>query len=363
MPVEPGEKTDVWISGQDGYHTYRIPSILRAANGDLLAFCEGRRNGGGDAGDIDLVMKRSADGGRKWSAQKVIWDQAEDTCGNPCPVLDKSTGTLWMLGTRNPGNVHEKDVRVGKSRGTRTVWVMKSMDHGNTWSQPAEITATAKDASWDWYATGPGVGIQIDSGPHAGRLVIPCDHSYRTSDNGSGHGSHAIYSDDHGGTWKIGGVIRPGVNECQVVELFDSRGTLLMNMRAYFGRSVRAESRSYDGGATWTAPADAPGLVEPVCQGSIVRWENAAGRAPGALLFSNPADPKKRLKLTVRASFDHAETWPHKLLLHAGPSAYSSLIALAPDEAACLYECGENGAYERITFARFAASVLFSPCQ
>ena len=40
-------------------------------------------------------------------------------------------------------------------------------------------------------------------------------------------------------------------------------------------------------------------------------------------------------------------------MLHAGPSAYSSLVALDATTAACLYENGEKKPYERITFARF----------
>src|SRR5262245_25307190 len=91
------EQVDVFTSGEDGYHTYRIPAVIRAANGTLLAFCEGRKTGGGDSGNIDLLLKRSSDGGRTWSRTGVVWDDADNTCGNPCPVLDESTGRLWLL--------------------------------------------------------------------------------------------------------------------------------------------------------------------------------------------------------------------------------------------------------------------------
>ena len=348
------EKCDVYVSGRDGYHTYRIPAILRAANGDVLAFAEGRKHSGSDTGDIDLVMKRSTDGGRTWSVQQVIWDDGANTCGNPCPVLDRTTGTIWLLLTHNPGPAHEKDIRANNSVGTRTVWVTHSTDHGVTWAKPIDITATTKAADWRWYATGPGIGIQIESGPHVGRLVIPCDHTFPADDGRTVQASHAIFSDDHGATWQRGASIGPDMNECQVVELHDARGTLLMDMRSYRGRSLRAQSRSADGGTTWTEPVDAPALIEPVCQASLLRWP-AASSASGRLLFSNPAAPKKRINLAVRLSADDAATWPHALVLHPGPAAYSCLVALDERTAGCLYEAGEKRPYERIVFATFTA--------
>ncbi len=344
------EQTDVFVSGRDGYHTYRIPAIIRARNGDLLAFCEGRKNGGGDSGDIDLLLKRSTDGGHTWSAQQLIWDDADNTCGNPCPVLDESTGTLWLLLTHNLGTDLERDIAARTIRGSRTVWLASSTDHGATWTNPVEITSTTKNPSWTWYATGPGIGIQIKFGPHAGRLVIPCD--YNVSDPAEPKkvikGSHVIFSDDHGKTWQLGGTIAPEMNECQVVELFDDHGTLLIDMRSYLGRSVRAQSRSTDGGVTWSAAVDAPALIEPVCQASILRDDTTK-----LLLFSNPADSKKRINLVVRASADNAKTWHDVAVLHAGPAAYSCLVALDANRAGCLYENGEKRPYERITFAHF----------
>jgi sialidase-1 len=342
------EQVDVFTSGQEGYHTYRIPAVIKAANGTLLAFCEGRKSAGGDSGDIDLLMKRSSDGGRTWTGAQVVWDDQANTCGNPCPVLDESTGTLWLLLTHNLGTDRERDIAARTAKGTRTVWVASSTDHGATWTKPVDITSSTKNPAWTWYATGPGVGIQIQNGPHKGRLVIPCDHNY-DDETEKKHlsGSHAIYSDDHGKTWQLGAPIRPRVNECQVAELFDGRGTLLMNMRSNHGRNVRAQATSTDGGATWTAPADATALIEPVCQASIIRDDKAK-----LLLFSNPA-AKTRVNMTVRASADDAKTWRDVAVLHAGPAAYSSLVALSDTEAGCLYERGDKRAYEKITFARF----------
>jgi sialidase-1 len=356
-------QTDVFVANTDGYHTYRIPSIIRARDGTLLAFAEGRRVGRGDSGDIDMLVKRSRDGGRTWSAQTVVWDDGANTCGNPCPVVDRDTGTVWLLLTHNLGTDNETQIINKKSKGTRTVWVTRSDDHGVTWAKPTEITATTKEASWGWYATGPGIGIQLERGPHAGRLVIPANHSF---DDPSGnlrggpysHRTHVIYSDDHGKTWRKGGATGANTNESQIVELAEPAGGLLLNMRSYFGRSRRTHSTSTDGGLTWTPPADHPELVEPVCQASILRHAFPERGKTGLILFSNPADPKTRVSLTVRGSVDDAKTFPTRLVLHEGPSAYSCLVSVNDTTAGCLYERGEKGPYEKITFATFNASGL-----
>lgn len=352
----------VWTSSENGYHTYRIPSVIRAKTGDLLAFCEGRVSSRSDAGDIDLLMKRSSDGGTTWSDQVIVWNDGAHTCGNPCPVIDESTGTIWLLLTHNLGTDTEDRIKRRTAGSTRTVWACSSTDHGRTWTAPKNITATTKDPLWGWYATGPGIGIQIQHGPHAGRMIIPCDHSYDVTPTGNGnpfdYGAHVIYSDDHGATWQTGGTIRPHANECQTVELADGHGGLLLNARSYFGRSLRIDSRSNDAGITWSDPTDAADLVEPVCQASLIRHRWPTSDTPGLLLFSNPADPKQRVRLTVRSSSDDGKHWQAAHILHEGPSAYSSLVSLGESEAGCLFEAGTKSAYESIRFVRFPVSGL-----
>lgn len=342
------ESQDVFVSGQGGYHTYRIPAVIRTARGTLLAFCEGRKDNARDAGRIDLVLRRSDDGGATWSATQVVWADGANTCGNPCPVVDASTGTIWLLASHNPGPAKESDIRSNAVRNGRTAWVLHSTDDGRTWSPATDITADVKLPDWRWYATGPGVGIQLQAGTHAGRLVIPCDYSTATNVGGS----HVIYSDDHGAHWRIGGTVEPHMNECQVAELADGQGTLLLSMRSAVPQHQRAEAFSPDGGATWTAARYLPDLPDPVCQASIL----SAG--DHRLLFSNPADAKKRRNLAVHASLDGGKTWPRELVLHAGPAAYSCLVALDATHAACLYENGDKNPYERITFARFEVAAI-----
>ncbi len=349
--------SEVFVSGKDGYHTYRIPAMVVTTNKTVLAFCEGRKNSGADSGDIDLVLKRSTDGGATWSPQQLIWSDNTNTCGNPTPVVDQNTGVIWLLMTWNSGADKEDKINYREARDTRRVFVSHSADDGLTWSPPEEITASVKKPEWGWYATGPGNGIQLSRGKYRGRLVIPANHStsaLRTNSATVPTFSHVIYSDDHGKTWHLGGNEEEKTNESAVAELSD--GSLLHNMRSYHKQNRRAVATSKDGGMTWSPVRLDQTLIEPICQGSLVRgtWpEDGKSR----LLFSNPAS-LKRDHLTVRVSYDEGATWATSKLIFEGPSAYSSLAMLPDKSVGCLFECGKKKAYETISLAKFPLSWL-----
>jgi sialidase-1 len=340
---------DVFTAGAEGYHTYRIPALIATKSGTLLAICEGRKTGRGDHGDVDLVQKRSTDGGKTWGPLELIHEEggtAKVTIGNACPVVDQDTGTVWLPLTR------END----------RVLMMSSRDDGHTWTKPRDITADTKASEWNWYATGPGNGIQLTRGKYKGRLVIPCDHRVNGNkddkENWDKAGrSHVIYSDDHGQTWKLGGATDYGMNECAVVELAD--GTLMLNSRSYRGKSCRGVSLSKDGGATWEPTSDDPALVESVCQASLIRYAPPAGaQGKDLLIFSNPAVAKGRNHLTVRVSNDEGKTWPYARLICEGSSAYSSLAALPSGEIGLLYERDD---YKHLTLSRFTPEQITGP--
>lgn len=345
----------LFARGEAGYDTYRIPALAVTNAGTVLAFCEGRNDGGGDTGNIDLLLKRSVDNGKTWSAQQVVWDDGGNTCGNPAPVVDRETGTIHLLMTWNRGDDHERDIIDLKSKDTRRVYVARSTDDGVTWTVPEEITGSTKRADWTWYATGPGAGIQIAQGAHQGRLVIPCDHiEAETKD----YYSHVVFSDDYGATWVLGGRSpEPQVNECEVVELSDGR--LMLNMRNYDrSQHQRQVAVSADGGLTWTDQRHDAALIEPVCQASIRGVGDPDGNGVRPVLFSNPASEENRENMTVRLSMDDGVNWERSVVLHAGASAYSDLAVLGDGSIACLYERGEKNPYETITFAQFALGDL-----
>lgn len=340
-PGSPGLNY-LFEGGTEGYDCFRIPAIVTTNEGVLLAFAEGRKNGCSDTGSIDLVMKRSTDGGRSWSGLQVVWQDGKNTCGNPAPVVDRTTGAIFLLSTWNLGEDHESEIIAQTSKDTRRVFLLKSTDDGLNWSKPKEITADVKMPSWTWYATGPGSGVQLMGGPYQDRLVIACDHIEEVTKK---YYSHIIYSDDHGETWRLGGSTpKDKVNECEVVELSDH--TLMLNMRNYDrSKSSRQLAFSTDGGGSWENMFHHQTLIEPICQASTLRVDF---KGQPTILFLNPAHTQKRRNMTLRLSKDDGKSWPVEKQIFAGPSAYSDLSLVDEENIGILYEGGEQSAYQGI---------------
>ena len=340
-------RTTVYSKGMNGYSTFRIPAIVRTNDNTLLAFAEARRDGVGDAGNIDLVVRRSVDGGASWSDIIVVWNDAENTCGNPAPVVDRATGRVVLLMTWNRGEDRERAIMRRQSKDTRRVFICHSDDDGLSWSKPREITSTTKHDDWAWYATGPCHALQLQHKPFRGRLVVPCVHSLY--ENGKTYyNAHLIYSDDGGTSWSIGATLKGG-NESTIAERAD--GSIMHNSRWQRGamKYARHYAISCDGGVTSGEVVRDAVLIEPVCQGTIIGY-SPAGRATNHLLFCNPASTKRRERLTLRQSHDGGLTWSDGLLIEEGASAYSDMVILKRKQIGVIFECGEKSPYERIDF-------------
>jgi len=198
-------------------------------------------------------------------------------------------------------------------------------------------------------------GIQLERGPHAGRLIAPCDHQIKSTKT---WGSHIVYSDDHGATWKLGASdTRPGddplhPNECVAVELTDGR--VYVNAREHDGSdpATRVVAYSSDGGATFDAPfVGEPNITSPVVQNSTIRFAATdRGDKRNLLIHCGPGDAKERRDLTMLVSLDEGKTWGTKNVIHAGPAGYCDLVKLNDHEVGVLFEAGQK-LYDEILFA------------
>lgn len=351
-----------YSAGTDGYEAYRIPAAVMTGKGTVLAFAEGRRGGSGDSGDIDVLVRRSLDGGCTWGPLTVVAAGKGDTRGNPAPVIDPRTGAVVLLTSYNSGAVTEEQIMRGEvtPAQSRRVFVQRSTDDGRTFSAPREITRSVKRAGWRWYATGPGHAVALTRGPHAGRLVVPANHSVAppagSPDTGQEpryYGAHALYSDDGGTTWRLGFVDDSydgldNANESTAAELPD--GTLYFSARDQYGTHAghRLDSRSLDGGRTLDRPYTAQATLSdvPIVQASVLQPD--AEGAP--LFFSGPSVPTVRQAMTVWRSTDGGATFSKALTLSGQPAAYSDLVQVGPDTLGVLYETGARGTHERIEF-------------
>jgi sialidase-1 len=341
--AEP-EKTDLFTADEGGYAAYRIPALVVTAKGSILAACEARRDSAGDWGNIDLLLRRSSDGGKTWSAATKIVSAPADVKRNPA-AEKLNIGKPGDVGVTNPVLIADRGgaVHLLYCVNYFRCFHARSDDDGQTFTPAKEITATFEPLrsayAWQVLATGPGHGIQLKSG----RLITPIWISL--GQGRSGHSpstSGTIYSDDGGETWLAGELIQSGKlessSEVSIAELSDGR--VMMNARHVGEPHLRAVLVSPDGTGKWSEPKFDAALPEPVCMGSLLSVEGDDGKH--ALLFSNPhnADGRERKNLTVKISRDDGATWSVLQTLEPGASAYSDLAAGVDGTIYCFYERG-----------------------
>ncbi|WP_369388836.1 exo-alpha-sialidase [Streptomyces sp. CG1] len=348
------EVTVPFRAGQEGYASFRIPAVVVTGAGTLLAFCEGRSGSAADHGQIDIVLRRSTDGGRTWGPLRIAASNGDHLAGNPAPVV-LDTGRILLVHIRAAASATEDAILRGRVEDAdgRRVWVQHSDDDGVSWAVPKEITAQVKRPDWRWYATTPGHALQLGSG----RVLVPANHTLPPTGGDTGteakyHSGHCLLSDDRGENWYLGYIDENtggyiNVNETTAAELPDGR--VYFNTRNH-SRSPgnRADAHSTDGGMTLVRPfRPQAGLTAPVCQASVLQL-----RDPGLLLYSGPADPAFRALMTLRASTDGGTTWRTAYTVDGLPAAYSDLVRVDADTVGLLYETGDFTAYETLTFRR-----------
>jgi sialidase-1 len=329
--IAPGVTSaqDLFVAGTEGYNTFRIPALIALPNNVVIAFCEGRVNSASDYGDIDMVCRRSTDGGQTWGSLLVLWNNGTTAIQNPTPVYDAVTQTLLLAVTRN----------------RQDLYILNSTDEGQTWTAPKFIP-NVREPGWDQCVTGPGHAIQLSSG----RLLLPAVHY-----DGKEWNSHVIYSDDNGATWNFGAVFTMGNDECTALQCVN--GSVYLNCRQNDGANARMVTWSNDGGQTFGPTRIDKTLLEPVCEGSVIRFTDNTTYGTNRVLFCNPVFIYRE-KLTLRISYDECNTWPVTRAIYLGPSGYSDLAVIQNKTICVLFERGQKSPIEEITFVQVSLAWL-----
>jgi len=320
-----------------GVSCYRIPAIITAPNGDLVAAIDERVPSCGDlkwSKDINIVMRRSVDNGDSWSEIETVVDYPfGKSASDPSMIVDKVTGVIFLFFNFMDLD-NEKNVYYLK--------VIKSIDNGQTWSSPIDITSQIAKSEWhnDFKFITSGRGIQTSSN----KLL----HTLVNLENGL----HLFGSNDHGESWYLLDTpIIPG-NESKIVELID--GTWMINSRIN-SKGIRFVHTSTDGGATWLSKPDST-LIDPGCNASIIRYTSIKeGADKNRLLFSNAKMKDNRINMTVRISYDEGKSWTNGKTIYNEGSAYSSMSILANGDIGLFFE---KDNYQENVFVRLTLEWL-----
>jgi sialidase-1 len=384
--AEPSlEKQDLFITGEDpAYNLYHIPGVVVTAKGSILAWCEARKRptGVSDWDDIRILLRRSTDDGKTWSAPRSIASVDGPKEKNPFALLMKNVDPADVT-YNNPVMIADKDgtIHMLFCLEYMRCFYQRSTDDGLTFTAPVEITsvfdAFKKVYNWKVLATGPNHSIQLKNG----RLVVPVWLSTGTGGNAHRPSVTAtIYSDDQGKTWKAGEIAVPcteewiNPNETVAIELNDGR--VMLNVRSESKAHRRLITTSTDGATNWSTPKFDSALLEPICMAGIVRY-NYGGK--NLILFSNPdnlakekgkEEPGKnrdRKNVSIKISGDEGQTWSANKTLEPGPSMYSDIAVTPTGSILCFYgRSGDNKggaafAGGRLTMARFNLEWLYAP--
>src|SRR5262245_11404111 len=153
LAAELLEKNHLFEAGADGYALYRIPGIVVTAKGTVLAYCEARRTGKSDWDTIDIMLRRSADGGKAWSPTRKIADVPGPKTKNPVALAQKLANPDDVT-YNNPVAFADRDgsVHLLFCLDYARCFAIHSDDDGQTWSSPVETTQTFEKfrSEYDW---------------------------------------------------------------------------------------------------------------------------------------------------------------------------------------------------------------------
>ena len=325
---------------------YRIPGVITAKDGSIVAVTDKRKYNQGDLPeDIDIVCRRSTDGGHTWSepytiAQGTGYNHGFGDCVLAWTNDDNGLIAGFVGGVGLWNSTPSNPIRS---------YIARSYDNGQTWTEPEDITdfifgsncVVPEHRTWRASFFGSGNGLITSTG----RIMFVAAIRETTAQSLS---NYAVYSDDNGITWHVSGRASVSGDEAKVTELVDGR--ILMSIRH---NGKRWYNISNDGGETWQSSTSTwNDITAPACNGDMIRYTSVnQGFNKNRLLHSVPFG-SSRTDVSVYISYDEGETWPVRKCIVPYSSAYSSLCVL-PDGTIGLYveeEYTGNSGYSTVFY-------------
>lgn len=295
---------------------YRIPSIITAINGDLIAAIDERVPSCGDlkwSRDINIVIRKSSDNGKTWGKiEKIIDYPLGQSASDPSMILDKQTNTIFLFYNYMDLD-NQKDIYYLK--------YISSNDNGKSWSKPVDITNQISKENWknDFKFITSGRGIQTKNG-----TLLHCLVNLQK-------GTHVFGSNDNGKTWFITETPTSPGDESKIVELND--GSWMVNSRVN-KLGYRYSHVSNDDGKTWISKKE-ESIIDPGCNGSLIRYSHDK---KNLLLLTNINNKKERKEIVLRYSIDEGKSWSNPKIIYNGEAAYSSMTVMENGNLGLFFE-------------------------
>jgi len=339
VETPPADKP--FFEAQDLFQDTRIPNIVVATSGTVLAFAK--------SGNL---VRRSEDRGKTWSPVQPVGPDATGSA-----IVDEIRGDIMVVSARKSFLWRSRDD--GKTWQKEGIVIKPNpLGHGATNGVPAQTACSES-------------GVTLLHSKWKGRLLMPARVQPPKGNNDQEWWPYnyntAIFSDDGGKTWQTAAPVQSGTGEGALAEL--SNGSIYFNSRSHMAVDHRRQiAWSHNGGAMWVDWSASDQLFEigePFyfkygtkpsygCNAGLVRMPLEATGGKDVLLFSAPDNPgRNRVRMTVWASFDGAQNWTVKRLVCEGHSAYSSLAAGRDGLIYLLFETGDKKLYDKISLARF----------
>lgn len=336
-------RVNVFYSGKttSDANSYRIPSLVTAPDGKLIAICEARWDSWADGSPTDIAMKIGSEDGKTWSEYVKLTDHVSTQAFmDPVAVADAQANKIFVFATERPAR--------GQAVTTAQLITIEKVD--GTWKKTGikDVGNLFNNADRTMVigGFGPGSGLQMSGAPYAGRLIMPVRMAKFNGQTYVNAGNTALYSDDHGVTWKLGDLAN-GAGEFQIAE--SPKGALIYNLRS---SDQRLYGRSTNGGVTWSNyaayanPAQIPAPAKG-CHGSVLgNGDILYYSGPEGIEANTEHDTRGRLILCK--SSDGGTSWGGKSarsLLYDKAAGYSCMTFLKDGRLAVLAEVADSDGF------------------
>ena len=328
----------------DDCRYYRIPAMILDEDGNIVIAADKRYNSNSDLGNhkIDVISKRSEDGGRTWKDYTTVAVGDGYTAayfGYGDAALARATNgdliCIMAAGSKMWGS--------NANDGMKYAGFARSTDNGKTWTlvknlfdSPAFYDENNEDGSLSVanIFTTSGKGLTTTDG------IIMFTTNCRKPGTTSPNLCYILYSTDNGNHWRLSKAeAYSGCDESKLEQRND--GSLLLSVRQSGNRgwNTATYTKNADGTVTfnWGSQYRQGDIWGNACNADILYYSRQSETDPDIMLHSF-INTSGRQSLQLSISLNGGSTWTNAYNIQPNGSCYSTMIQLPSGNVALLFE-------------------------